>query len=83
VRDALCSLQIPYVLHNVAKGSPRREAFVARSGKMQVPYLHDPNSGRALFESADIVAYLDATYALDPHARGQAADAAGGSRVSA
>jgi glutathione S-transferase len=65
VREALCSLEIPYVLHNVAKGSPRREAFVARSGKMQVPYLVDPNTGRAMFESAEIVAYLEETYALD------------------
>jgi glutathione S-transferase len=73
VRDALCSLEIPYVLHNVAKGSPRRDAFVARSGKMQVPYLFDPNTGQAMFESADIVAYLDATYALEP---GSTADAA-------
>lgn len=63
VREALCELELPYVLHNVAKGSPRREAFVARSGKMMVPYLFDPNTGREMFESADIVKYLDATYA--------------------
>lgn len=83
VRDALCTLEVPYILHNVAKGSPRRDAFVARSGKMQVPYLHDPNTGRSLFESADIVAYLDATYALEPHARSEAAPPADGNRVSA
>jgi glutathione S-transferase len=62
VREELSSLEIPYLLHNVAKGSPGRDAFVARSGKMQVPYLADPNSGREMFESADIVAYLRATY---------------------
>lgn len=62
VREALCELELPYVLHNVAKGSPRREAFVARSGKMMVPYLFDPNTGREMFESADIVKYLGATY---------------------
>lgn len=62
VREALCCLELPYVLHNVAKGSPSREAFVARSGKMQVPYLEDPNTGAALFESADIVDYLERTY---------------------
>jgi len=64
VREALCRLELPYRLHNVAKGSARREAFVARSGKMMVPYLVDPNTGTAMFESADIVRYLDATYAL-------------------
>jgi glutathione S-transferase len=63
-REALCELELPYVLHNVAKGSPRREAFVARSGKMMVPYLVDPNTGRAMFESADIVRYLNETYAV-------------------
>jgi glutathione S-transferase len=30
---------------------------------MQVPYLEDPNTGEALFESAEIVAYLERAYA--------------------
>ena len=63
-REALCSLELPYRLHNVAKGSPSREAFVERSGRMMVPYLADPNTGVEMFESADIVAYLERTYAL-------------------
>ena len=63
VREVLCSLELPYLLRNVAKGSPRRDAFVERSGRMQVPYLVDPNSGVEMFESADIVAYLEAHYA--------------------
>lgn len=63
VRERLCELELPYLLHNVAKGSPRREAFVARSGKMMVPYLADPNTGEEMFESADICAYLDRKYA--------------------
>jgi glutathione S-transferase len=61
-REALCELELPYVLHNVAKGSAGREAFVKRSGKMMVPYLADPNTGREMFESADIVRYLNETY---------------------
>lgn len=63
VREVLCELEIPYLLHNVAKGSPKREALVKLAGKMQVPYLVDPNHNVAMFESADIVAYLQATYA--------------------
>jgi glutathione S-transferase len=63
VRERLCALEIPYVLHNVAKGSPSRAAFVKRSGKMMVPYLVDPNTETEMFESADIVRYLDQTYA--------------------
>jgi glutathione S-transferase len=62
VREKLCTLELPYRLHNVGKGSARRAAFVQRSGKMQVPYLVDPNTGAALFESADIVAYLAREY---------------------
>lgn len=64
VRERLCALELPYLLHNVAKESPSRDAFVKRSGRMMVPYLVDPNTGTALFESADIVRYLDETYAL-------------------
>jgi glutathione S-transferase len=63
-REALSSLELAYRLHNVASGSPRREEFVARSGKMMVPWLADPNTGVEMFESADIVAYLSETYAL-------------------
>jgi glutathione S-transferase len=66
VREVLSELEIPYLLHNVGKKSPSREAFVARSGKMRVPYLVDPNTGRAMFESRDIVRYLEETYADTP-----------------
>jgi glutathione S-transferase len=64
VRETLCSLELPYLLHNVARGSAGRAALAERAGKVQVPYLVDPNAGTALFESADIVAYLEGTYAL-------------------
>ncbi|NNL67263.1 MAG: glutathione S-transferase, partial [Myxococcales bacterium] len=63
VREALCTLELPYHLHNVAKGSAKRAAFEQRAGKMMVPYLVDPNTGVEMFESADIVAYLEETYA--------------------
>jgi glutathione S-transferase len=62
-REALCELEIPYMLRNVAKGSTKRAAFVEKSGKMMVPYLVDPNTGRDMFESAEIVRYLNETYA--------------------
>ncbi len=81
VRERLCELELPYVLHNVAKGSPKRAAFVERSGKMQVPYLVDPNTGRALFESADIVAYLERTYAAPADAPSRAPAAATGTHA--
>jgi glutathione S-transferase len=61
-REELSALELPYLLHNVAKNSPSRDAFVERSGKMMVPYLIDPNTGTEMFESADIVEYLRETY---------------------
>jgi glutathione S-transferase len=64
VRETLCELELPYWLHNVGKGSVKREAFVERSGRMMVPWLVDPNHGVAMFESADIVEYLGQTYAF-------------------
>ena len=64
VRETLCSLEIPYLLHNVGKNSPSREAFVERSGKMQVPFLVDPNTDVEMFEWGDIVRYLQATYGV-------------------
>jgi len=63
VRERLCELELPYRLHNVGKGSPSRHAFVQRSGKMMVPYLIDPNTDTELFESADIIDYLNTHYA--------------------
>ena len=63
VRETLCELELPYHLHNVGKGSPARPAFIEASGNMKVPYLKDPNTGAAMFESADIVKYLEQTYA--------------------
>ena len=62
-REALCTLEIPYLLHNVGKESPSRPAFEKRSGKVMVPYLVDPNTDTQMFESADIVSYLERTYA--------------------
>lgn len=61
-RETLSELELPYVLHNVGKDGEGRPAFVARSGKMMVPYLVDPNTGREMFESAEIRRYLNDTY---------------------
>ena len=64
MREVLCELELPYDLRNVARDSAKRPAFVERAGKMQVPWLSDPNTGAELYESADIVDYLNETYAL-------------------
>lgn len=63
VREALSELDLEYVVRNVPKGSPKRAALMDRGGKMQVPFLVDPNNGRAMYESDDIVSYLRTQYA--------------------
>ena len=40
----------------------KREDFFKQYGNVQVPFLMDPNTNRAMFESADIVTYLEKTY---------------------
>jgi glutathione S-transferase len=40
-----------------------RRALQEMTGKMSIPYLIDPNTDAAMFESADIIAYLKASYA--------------------
>lgn len=64
VRDVLCELEITHVLHTMGKRSSKRPAFRERHGKLQFPYLEDPNTGAAMFESAAIVDYLQQTYGI-------------------
>jgi glutathione S-transferase len=63
VREELSRLGLDYMVHNVGKRGRRRPELVALGGKMQVPYLVDPNHGVAMYESDDIIAYLRQTYA--------------------
>lgn len=42
----------------------RREKLLELGGIAQVPFLVDPNTGEHMYESADIVDYLEETYAL-------------------
>lgn len=40
----------------------KRDVFFKKHGNVQVPFLVDPNTGTELFESLEIVKYLDETY---------------------
>lgn len=49
--------------HKAPKDTGRnRKVLLERTGRVQVPYLIDPNTGTEMFESADIIAYLQQTY---------------------
>ena len=51
-------------LVRASRGSVNRDRLVQEAGvQCQVPYLVDPNTETEMFESADIVAYLDREYA--------------------
>ena len=39
--------------------------MIEKTGRFQVPFLEDPNTGIEMFESADIVEYVENTYALE------------------
>ena len=45
------------------KKGGKREQLLAKNGRVQLPYLEDPNTGMKLYESAAIIDYLERTYA--------------------
>lgn len=50
-------------LHKAPKDTGRnRKVLAERTGRVQLPYLIDPNTGKEMFESAAIVRYLEETY---------------------
>ena len=46
------------------KAGGRREQVLAQFGRVQVPYLEDPNTGTKLYESSKIIDYLEHEYAV-------------------
>jgi len=65
VREVMSELDLEYLSRTVAKGSAGRKELVERGGKMMVPYLFDPNTGAALYESEDIIDYLHEQYGAE------------------
>ncbi|VAI69262.1 unnamed protein product [Triticum turgidum subsp. durum] len=65
-REALVELELPHLLHSCARGSPKRQEIFKKHGIFQAPYIEDPNTGVKMFESAEIIEYLRATYSLYP-----------------
>ncbi|CAH8282608.1 unnamed protein product [Eruca vesicaria subsp. sativa] len=62
VREALCELELPYVLYNIGEGSTRMRSLLNVSGSDKVPFLVDPNTGVQLGDYQKILAYLFETY---------------------
>ena len=52
-------------LFKTPKGTTRNRRWLeTHTGKVQVPYLIDANTGTAMYESQAIIAYLNQTYAI-------------------
>eukprot|EP00553_Chaetoceros_curvisetus_P003160 CAMPEP_0204615150 /NCGR_PEP_ID=MMETSP0717-20131115/2718_1 /ASSEMBLY_ACC=CAM_ASM_000666 /TAXON_ID=230516 /ORGANISM="Chaetoceros curvisetus" /LENGTH=389 /DNA_ID=CAMNT_0051628017 /DNA_START=997 /DNA_END=2166 /DNA_ORIENTATION=+ len=64
VREKLVSLALPHTIVSCARGSANRDRLVERTGRFQVPYIVDPNTGLELFESPEICEYLDIVYTV-------------------
>ncbi|XP_019439237.1 PREDICTED: uncharacterized protein LOC109344960 isoform X1 [Lupinus angustifolius] len=62
VREALCELELPYILQNVGEGSCRMKSLVDASGSKEVPYLIDHSTGFQSGEYKKILHYLFETY---------------------
>ena len=62
-REAISALSLDPIVYPCPKGGTRfREKVKREGGKHQFPYLVDPNTGVAMYESADITKYLFETY---------------------
>ena len=62
VREKLCSLCLPHIMVSCPRGSSNRDKMVERTGRFQVPFLIDPNTGIEMFEGPEIVEYLEKVY---------------------
>lgn len=62
VRETLGELCLPHTMVSCARGSINRDIMMAKTGRFQVPFLVDPNTGIEMFESEDIVNYLEEVY---------------------
>lgn len=66
VRIYLEQKGIPYILKPIVLGastSPLKDELKKIGGKIQVPFLVDPDRKTQLYESDDIIAYLEKHYA--------------------
>ena len=63
-RRALHRLNVPVTLHDVKK-SPMRERLLEGGGRVKVPCLHIEEAGQSrwLYESNEIIAYLEQRFA--------------------
>ncbi len=62
VRSAMTRLELDYIIRNVPKGSEKRRFLRELGGQEQVPFLVDQQRNVTMYESDDIIAYLEEHY---------------------
>jgi len=63
VREMVCYLDLDVLFYPCPQGGPNfRPEAVAKGGKSRFPYMEDPNTGAAMYESDDIIKYLADNY---------------------
>ena len=62
VKEKSSSLGLPHRIVSCSRGSRNRDIMVEKTGRFQVPYLVDANTGREMYEGAEIVKCLEAVY---------------------
>ena len=63
VKEKLAKLGLPHRVVSCSRGSKNRDAMVERTGRFQVPFIVDENTGGVeMFEGPEIVDYLEAVY---------------------
>ncbi|GAX14725.1 hypothetical protein FisN_11Hh268 [Fistulifera solaris] len=65
VRDLLDALEVEHTVIYTPRGSPNRQKLYLKTRRVQFPYLEDPNTGVALFESDAITEYIEKVYAVN------------------
>lgn len=63
VRNKLSALGLEYESRNTKGNSEYRDELINRGGKNQVPYFVDTSAGVEMYESMDIINYLEKNYA--------------------
>jgi glutathione S-transferase len=63
VRYRMTELDLDYICRNVSgSGSAKAEILTKLGGMVQVPYLVDTDKNVAMYESDDIIKYLEENY---------------------
>ncbi len=62
VRDALNELELDFICRISKAGTKQREIMLKLGGQAQVPFLVDQERGVMMYESDDIVEYLQENY---------------------